>query len=158
MLVSEGVFRVPCRPASPTLIALPSVKASAGRWQLAQLIVPSSDSSGSKNSSRPRAMPASVDGFSDGKRMDANGGSVTVVSSPQAVSSNANGIHHPFTLRQLQRKLIGQSIPDLPGNGLVAPVHGLLIGVGNRKGRPVGGQRLEHVGHDGHPPRYRHRR
>jgi len=53
-----GSRALPILPAIPLLTAPPSVKANAGWWQLAQLIVLSSDSIGSKKSALPKATPS----------------------------------------------------------------------------------------------------
>ena len=45
-----GALRWPTRPWMPTDAGLPSVKARAGSWQVAQATVPLPESRGSKNS------------------------------------------------------------------------------------------------------------
>jgi hypothetical protein len=50
----------------PTDTGLPSVKARAGSWQVAQATVPSPDSRLSKNSFSPNATAAGVSGLAGG--------------------------------------------------------------------------------------------
>lgn len=53
MFVMPGEFRRPKRPPTPRLTSAVSQNANSGMWQLAQLMVLSSESNGSENNRSP---------------------------------------------------------------------------------------------------------
>ena len=61
-----GALRWPTRPWIPIDAGLPSVKARAGSWHVAQVTVPSPESRLSKNSFSPNETVAGVSGLPGG--------------------------------------------------------------------------------------------